>query len=129
MKSVETYEVTDTAAAVEAEVVEEEIDMSAIDTTSEAYRMASAVLDYLSTLHSGEEISTMQAVYEVMHAQCDGGQDTWIQVNDFMEDNAFTVHSYVWDLAGDRGLALDASRYENELMGLPYNIPYKVVRL
>jgi hypothetical protein len=79
---------------------------------------ALSILDYLTYLPEGTEISTSEAVQQ-MHEKyinlpnLDGDSGHWI-----------TIDSIIWENAHLYGLFLDDSKYHNQYVGLPYNIPY-----
>ena len=87
----------------------------------EIEELAIRVLQHLATLTDGSELSTYEAVRQVLtHTDQEPHPDT-IEFEDW-----FTLNRLIWDKSGIYGLKLDDSKYADQVVGLLHHIPYVV---
>ena len=78
--------------------------------------LAIRVLEHLSQLLDGVELSTAEAVEQV-----DISAAQKLEFEDW-----FILFHLIWDKAGIYGLILDDSKYADQVVGLLHHIPYVV---
>lgn len=92
-------------------------------------KISNALLDYIETLRSRTETSTAEVFIKVFGAECFSKCSCVIE--DQLIDNIdfFEIDRAVRANAMKRNLILDSSKYDDQHIGLPYNIRYIVRKI
>ncbi len=91
-------------------------------------KISDALLDYIESLPRGKEISTSEAFIKVFGAECFSNCSCSLGEYLIANIDFFEIDSIVKQKAPKRNLILDSSKYDNQHVGLPFNIPYVITK-
>ncbi|MGN0907087.1 MAG: hypothetical protein ACI4NM_08055 [Bullifex sp.] len=79
-----------------------------------------AILDYLVTLPEGTEITIVQALRNL--------EEYFLKAGEYSDRDLFEINPAVRKRASEKELFLYGSKYDDAPMGLPFHIPFTVMR-
>lgn len=89
--------------------------------------IALEILDYLETLEEGVEISTGEVIRRLYEGWTD--RHVYVIKGDEYEDyELIRIHNAVKRNASKKGLKLDSSKYDDQIIGMPHNVGYVIKR-